>query len=68
MGALLALLVALVVADLALNAGGHVPAGTSAVFGVAGCAAIVLVAKWVSKLGLQRPEPPDPAGGPDTDE
>ena len=45
--------------ELALPARGQWPVGTSAAFGLLGCAAIVGVAKGLCRLGLQRPEATD---------
>ncbi len=39
----------------------HRTPGVQAVYGVIGCVAIVLVSKWLGRLGLQRPEDEDDA-------
>lgn len=48
-----------VVVEIALHASHGVPPGTWAVFGVVGCAVLIVVAKALGKAALQRPEPPD---------
>jgi hypothetical protein len=48
---------ALALAELALGSAHGVP-GLVVLFSFAGCAAIVLVSKWLGKVWLQRPEPP----------
>jgi hypothetical protein len=49
---------ALVLGELALGSAHRAP-GLVVLFSLAGCAAIVLVSKWLGKVWLQRPEPPD---------
>jgi hypothetical protein len=56
----LAVLLALfVVVEVVLHASHGVPPGTWAVFGVIGCAALIVVSKSLGAAGLQRPEPSD---------
>jgi hypothetical protein len=50
------LALALVVAEVVLPVGGHLPPGTFAAFGFVGCVAIVVVSKWLGKRALQRPD------------
>lgn len=47
-------------AEVLLGAAPHgLPPGATGAFGLAGCVAIVAVAKALGKRWLQRPEPPD---------
>jgi hypothetical protein len=39
----------------------HATPGVQALYGLAGCVAIVVVAKWLGQLWLQRPEPDETA-------
>jgi hypothetical protein len=54
-----AVAVFLVLLESALPFERQVPPGSVAAFAVLGCVGIVVVSKWLGKIGLQRPEPPD---------
>lgn len=55
-GTLIVLALLLVVAEALLGGPGHLPLGAFAIFGLAGCVALVAVSKWLGKAWLQRPD------------
>jgi membrane-bound ClpP family serine protease len=56
---LLVLAVVFVVVEVALHASHGLPPGTWAVFGIIGCALLIVGSKSLGKAGLQRAEAPE---------